>query len=373
MAAQRILAGASGYSFKEWKGSFYPDDMKPEGMLAWYGERLPTVEINNTFYQMPKVAVLENWARATPEAFRFAIKASRRITHMARLKADSAADSVAYLYKNLAALGAKRGPVLFQLPPFLKKDLARLDEFLQLLPPAHGAAFEFRGPGFGLLEHCKRLGKSAEAAGFFSRLQSVCHRLLPILGPAIVKGEQFQLFLETPLINLFDGNPGSLVQGLLAGFAGVVVLASGKTEGGNVWHAAIAGTCAAFLYGIGANLLKRYLVGVPASATASATLICAGVLLSPLAIATWPTAPVPAKSWLSAVLLGVLCTGIAYVLFYRLIYRIGAPRASTVTYLIPLFGVMWAWLLLDEAVTRTMAIACLLILGGVALSQQQAK
>ena len=144
MAAKRILAGASGYSFKEWKGSFYPDDMKPEGMLAWYGERLPTVEINNTFYQMPKVAVLENWVRATPEAFRFAIKASRRITHMARLKADTAADSVAYLYKNLAALGAKRGPVLFQLPPFLKKDLARLDEFLQLLPPAHGAAFEFR-------------------------------------------------------------------------------------------------------------------------------------------------------------------------------------------------------------------------------------
>jgi uncharacterized protein YecE (DUF72 family) len=139
-----ILAGASGYSFKEWKGDFYPADMKPEGMLAWYAERLPTVEINNTFYQMPKVAVLENWARATPQQFRFAIKASRRITHMARLKAESAADSLAYLYKNLAALGDKRGPVLFQLPPFMKKDLPRLDEFLQLLPPGHQAAFEFR-------------------------------------------------------------------------------------------------------------------------------------------------------------------------------------------------------------------------------------
>ena len=140
----RLLAGASGYSFKEWKGDFYPAEMKPEGMLAWYAERLPTVEINNTFYQMPKVAVLENWAHATPEAFRFAIKASRRITHMARLKADSAADSVAYLYKNLAALGAKRGPVLFQLPPFMKKDLPRLEEFLKLLPEGHQAAFEFR-------------------------------------------------------------------------------------------------------------------------------------------------------------------------------------------------------------------------------------
>jgi uncharacterized protein YecE (DUF72 family) len=142
--SKKLLAGASGYSFKEWKGSFYPDKMKPEEMLPFYSARLPTVEINNTFYQMPKVAVLENWATLTPESFRFAIKASRRITHMSRLKADSAADSVAFLYRNLAALGAKRGPVLYQLPPFLKKDLPRLTEFLSLLPDGHGAAFEFR-------------------------------------------------------------------------------------------------------------------------------------------------------------------------------------------------------------------------------------
>ena len=88
MTSSRLWAGASGYSFKEWKGSFYPEKIKPEEMLAWYAERLPTVEINNTFYQMPKAAVLENWAKATPEHFRFAIKASRRITHMARLKAE---------------------------------------------------------------------------------------------------------------------------------------------------------------------------------------------------------------------------------------------------------------------------------------------
>jgi uncharacterized protein YecE (DUF72 family) len=142
--SKRLAAGASGYSFKEWKGSFYPQNLKPEGMLAWYAERLPTVEINNTFYQMPKVAVLENWAKSTPEAFRFAIKASRRITHIARLKPESAADSVDYLYRNLAALGAKRGPVLFQLPPAMKKDLPRLGAFLRLLPEGHGAAFEFR-------------------------------------------------------------------------------------------------------------------------------------------------------------------------------------------------------------------------------------
>lgn len=139
----RLLAGASGYSFKEWKGDFYPADMKPEGMLAFYSARLPTVEINNTFYRMPKTDMLEKWAHTTPAGFRFAIKASRRITHFAHLKAESA-DSVAFLYRCLASLGEKRGPVLFQLPPVMKKDLARLRDFLQLLPSDHGAAFEFR-------------------------------------------------------------------------------------------------------------------------------------------------------------------------------------------------------------------------------------
>lgn len=144
MGMPKLWAGASGYAFKEWKGSFYPEKIAPDAMLAWYAERLPSVEINNSFYQMPKVNVLENWAQATPEAFRFSIKAPRRITHEARLAADAAADSVAYLYKNLGALGARRGPVLFQLPPFLKKDPPRLKDFLALLPEGHRAAFEFR-------------------------------------------------------------------------------------------------------------------------------------------------------------------------------------------------------------------------------------
>ena len=143
MTATRLIAGASGYSYKEWQGTFYPDKIKPDAMLAWYAERLPTVEINNTFYRMPKPAVLENWARCTPAQFRFAIKASRRITHDARIKAD-AADSVAYLYRMLASLGDKLGAVLFQLPPNLKKDIARLDAFLKMLPADHRAAIEFR-------------------------------------------------------------------------------------------------------------------------------------------------------------------------------------------------------------------------------------
>jgi uncharacterized protein YecE (DUF72 family) len=144
MTAPRLYAGASGYSFKEWKGTFYPDDMKPDGMLEFYSERLPTVEINNTFYRMPKTGVLEAWAATAPAAFRFAIKASRRITHFARLKGDEAKSSVEYLYQQLQALGGKRGPVLFQLPPFLKKDMERLGPFLEMLPKDHRAAFEFR-------------------------------------------------------------------------------------------------------------------------------------------------------------------------------------------------------------------------------------
>jgi len=144
MTQARLLAGASGYSFKEWKGIFYPEKIEADAMLPFYASRLPTVEINNTFYRMPRTSMLEHWVEITPPEFRFAIKASRRITHIARLKVESAGDSVDYLYKNLASLGDKRGPVLFQLPPNLKKDLPRLVAFLALLPQGHNAAFEFR-------------------------------------------------------------------------------------------------------------------------------------------------------------------------------------------------------------------------------------
>jgi len=159
--------------------------------------------------------------------------------------------------------------------------------------------------------------------------------------------------------------------GLFAGFVGVAVLASGKTAGGSVLPAALAGTFAALLYGIGANLIRRYLAGIPAGAVAAATLTCASMLLAPFAIANLPAQSPPASAWASAILLGVLCTGFAYLLYYRLIYRIGAPRAATVTYLVPLFGVVWAWIVLGEPLTTTMAIAAALILGGVALNQQR--
>ena len=160
---------------------------------------------------------------------------------------------------------------------------------------------------------------------------------------------------------------------LFTGFAGVVVLASGKVAGANIGMAVLAGCTASFLYGIGINLVRRHLTGLPPAAVASATLGASTLLTLPFAIATWPQHAVAMKSWLSAGMLGVLCTGVAFVMYYRLIARIGASRASTVTYLIPVFGVAWAWLLLGESLTWTMAISAALILGSVAMSQQPSR
>lgn len=158
---------------------------------------------------------------------------------------------------------------------------------------------------------------------------------------------------------------------LVAGFVGVIVLASGKVGGAGIGLPVAAGTSAAFLYGIGANLVKRQLAGLPATAVAAATLTCAALLVAPFAIAQWPAHAVSAKAWGAVAALGVVCTGAAFVLYYRLIARIGAPRAATSTYLVPLFGVGWAWWLLGEPLTPTMAVAGALILGSVVLSQKR--
>jgi uncharacterized protein YecE (DUF72 family) len=138
-----VLPGTSGYAFKEWKGTFYPEDIKPDGMLGYYATRFPTVEINNTFYRLPKESVIIDWASQVPDRFTFAVKASMRITHHARLKPESA-ETVQYLLKNTAALGPKLGPILFQLPPNLKKDADRLRAFLTMLPDDRRYTIEFR-------------------------------------------------------------------------------------------------------------------------------------------------------------------------------------------------------------------------------------
>ncbi len=123
----------------------------------------------------------------------------------------------------------------------------------------------------------------------------------------------------------------------------------------------------------GYDLVRRQLTGLPAAAVAAATLGTSALLILPFAIANWPDHAIAAKSWFSASMLGVVCTGIAFVMYYRLIQRIGAARAVAVTYLVPLFGVAWGWMLLGEPLTVTMVVAAMLILGSVALSQRAAK
>jgi uncharacterized protein YecE (DUF72 family) len=138
----KIQVGTSGYSYKEWKGSFYPEKLPDKQMLHYYAERFKTVEINNTFYRMPKAAVLEAWASEVPADFQFVLKASQRITHMQRLK--DCDESVSYFLEVAGTLKERLGPLLFQLPPNMKKDVPRLRTFLALLPSSRRSALEFR-------------------------------------------------------------------------------------------------------------------------------------------------------------------------------------------------------------------------------------
>ena len=138
----RVLVGTSGYSYKEWKGPFYPSDLAAGRFLRFYGEHLPTVEINNTFYRMPTAKLVEGWAAEVPETFTFAVKAPQRITHIAKLA--NVAELTATFVGFVSALGPRLGPLLFQLPPFLRKDVPRLAAFFEAAPKGPRYAFEFR-------------------------------------------------------------------------------------------------------------------------------------------------------------------------------------------------------------------------------------
>lgn len=141
-----VLPGTSGFSYKEWKGTFYPEKLPADQMLQFYASRFSTVEINATFYRMPTEKQLLSWAGQVPETFTFILKASRRITHDKRL-AD-VGEEVAYFLRTATVLGPRLGPTLFQLPPNLKKDLDRLRTFLALIPKGWRAALEFRHPSW---------------------------------------------------------------------------------------------------------------------------------------------------------------------------------------------------------------------------------
>lgn len=137
-----LYAGTSGFSYKEWKGPFYPEKIKNDELLAYYATRLSAVEINNTFYRMPKTSVLEGWAENVPADFRFVLKASRRITHFKRL--HDTGEILDYLFETMSVLEDRLGVVFFQLPPNFKKDPEKLAAFLDELPEGVKAAFEFR-------------------------------------------------------------------------------------------------------------------------------------------------------------------------------------------------------------------------------------
>jgi uncharacterized protein YecE (DUF72 family) len=138
-----VLVGTSGYAYREWRGSFYPEKAKEKDMLRYYAGRFGAVEINNTFYRLPSRETLLRWASEVPPGFTFVLKASQRITHRQRLAPESK-ETVDYLFDVAAALGDRLGPVLFQTPPFLRKDVPRLRDFLSFLPPGRPTAFEFR-------------------------------------------------------------------------------------------------------------------------------------------------------------------------------------------------------------------------------------
>jgi uncharacterized protein YecE (DUF72 family) len=142
----KIRVGTSGWSYKEWKGSFYPPKMPAEGMLRFYSGHFPTVEVNNSFYRIPAERVLAGWAEQVPESFRFVMKASRRVTHNNRLSDEDG--SLGYFLRAINPLGERLGPTLFQLPPNFKKDMDRLQGFLAALPRHWPAAMEFRHPSW---------------------------------------------------------------------------------------------------------------------------------------------------------------------------------------------------------------------------------
>lgn len=142
----RVAAGTSGFSYKEWQGSFYPDKLPASRMLEYYTERLPAVELNNTFYRMPGEALVQGWERKSPADFRFILKAPRSMTHIRKL--EDCSEPLARFVQVASTLGPKLGPVLFQLPPTFQRNIERLEAFLGALPSTLRAAFEFRHPSW---------------------------------------------------------------------------------------------------------------------------------------------------------------------------------------------------------------------------------
>ncbi len=188
-----IHIGTSGWNYQHWSGAFYPEDLPPREWLKYYSERFHTVEVNNSFYQLPEKSTFENWSEQTPGSFSFAVKANRYITHMKKLKDPR--ESLSNFLGNVRMLGDKLGPILFQLPPNWNFNAERLDSFLDLLPDDLRYTFEFRDHSwitentYSLLEEKEAAFCIYELAGYQSPIE-VTSRLiyLRLHGP----GEKYQ-------------------------------------------------------------------------------------------------------------------------------------------------------------------------------------
>lgn len=204
----RIHIGTSGWHYDHWQGPFYPEDLAAEDMLDFYAQHFQAAEINNSFYQLPKAATLSSWRNTVPETFRFAVKASRYITHMKKLK-DPAA-SVEKFFDRIEALGNRLGPILFQLPPDWRCNIERLEAFLAALPKKGRYTFEFRDPSW----FCDEVDQVLEQAGAAFCIYDLAGRQ----SPKKVTTDFVYLRLHGP----DDAYEGSYSTQALAGWAGAI-------------------------------------------------------------------------------------------------------------------------------------------------------
>ncbi len=191
--ADRIRVGTSGWHYAHWQGPFYPERIASDQMLEFYSQRLATVEINNSFYRLPPAKTFRFWRQATPKHFLFAVNASRYITHMKKLKDPE--QSLKKFLSHATELGSKLGPILFQLPPHWRRDLTRLEDFLQALPKGLCCAFEFRDPSWFHPETYSLLGHHNAAFCVFDLAgQESPRRLTANFGYARFHGPSLQKY-----------------------------------------------------------------------------------------------------------------------------------------------------------------------------------
>ena len=168
-----LHVGTSGFAYRGWKGSFYPQGIAERDLLGWYARQFDAVEINNTFYRFPTVAGLATWASQVPEKFQFSIKVPQLITHVKRM--HNVEEDLDYLIETVAPLGPRLGPLLFQLPPRLVRDMASLEDLIAQLPPGLQVAFEFRHPSWFCEDVYRLLGTNGHALCFNDQTMAALH------------------------------------------------------------------------------------------------------------------------------------------------------------------------------------------------------